>query len=199
MRDMHHIESLLSSKKVEIYKKKNSEGWFLDYSKELNNVKESFIYLHFLEIFLRNRISEEFQNRFGEWVFEESFLVYLKDIERKKIEDVKIKLRRSKKEENIDNVVSNLNLGFWVNLFHKNYRTSIWEKDKVIIDVFPFFKREQRSLTKVKSELEAIRKFRNRVFHFENMQSWDFDNMNMLIKKYIYGISSIDIDDLLKV
>ena len=196
---MHHIESLLSSKKVEIYKKKNSEGWFLDYSKELNNVKESFIYLHFLEIFLRNRISEEFQNRFGEWVFEESFLVYLKDIERKKIEDVKIKLRRSKKEENIDNVVSNLNLGFWVNLFHKNYRTSIWEKDKVIIDVFPFFKREQRSLTKVKSELEAIRKFRNRVFHFENMQSWDFDNMNMLIKKYIYGISSIDIDDLLKV
>lgn len=186
------IEELLSKKKVETYKKKFSGNWFEAYKTELEHAKEIFIYLHFLEIFLRNKIAAEFSIEFGDWLFDKSCALKLNFKEQEKIDKVAAELTQTKKELNSDNIVSGLNFGFWTNLFHKSYNYPIWHKNKMIERVFPFLKPHQRDLKQIQKEMEAIRKLRNRVFHFENLQSCNFTEIKNLIDKFIFGVGGFD-------
>jgi len=192
---LNQIEVLLSAKKTAIYKEKYSNQWFSAYKNELKKSQELFIYLHFLEIFLRNKISNEFKNEFGDWVFDEKCKLQLTFKEKEKVEKVLLELGKTKKDLNLDNVVSNLNFGFWTNLFHKSYHVPVWQRNAMIERVFAFLKPHQRNLKNIQQELEEIRKFRNRIFHFETMQAWNFEEMKMQIDKFIYGIGGFGFDD----
>ena len=192
------LEELLSKKKVEQYKKKFSNNWFEAYKSELEQAKEIFIYLHFLEIFLRNKIAEEFSVEFGNWFFDQNCTLKLNFKEQEKIDKVIVELTQTKKEINLDNIVSSLNFGFWTNLFHKSYNYPIWDKNKMIERVFPFLRSHQRNLKQIQKEMEAIRKLRNRVFHFENLQSWNFTEIKKLIDKFIYGIGGFDMISIMQ-
>lgn len=192
------LEELLSKKKVEPYKKKFSNNWFEAYKSELEQAKEIFIYLHFLEIFLRNKIAEEFSIEFGNWFFDQNCTLKLNFKEQEKIDKVIVELTQTKKEINLDNIVSSLNFGFWTNLFHKSYNYPIWDKNKMIERVFPFLRSHQRNLKQIQKEMEAIRKLRNRVFHFENLQSWNFAEIKKLIDKFIYGIGGFDMISIMQ-
>lgn len=64
--------------------------------------------------------------------------------------------------------------------------------------VFPFLKSHQRNIKQIQKELEIIRKFRNRIFHFESLQSFNIEEMERLIFKFIYGISGVKIWEILK-
>jgi hypothetical protein len=46
--------------------------------------------------------------------------------------------------------------------------------------------------------MEEIRRFRNRIFHFENMQNWNFEEMKKLIDNFVYGIGGVGVEDILK-
>jgi len=46
--------------------------------------------------------------------------------------------------------------------------------------------------------MEAIRKLRNRVFHFENLQSWNFTEIKKLIDKFIYGVGGFDMISIMQ-
>ena len=59
-------------------------------------------------------------------------------------------------------------------------------------------KSHQRNLKKIQKELEIIRKFRNQIFHFESLQSFNTEEMKRLIFKFIYGISGVKIWEILK-
>ena len=192
------IETLLSAKKISIYKEKFSSKWFEAYKAELNEAKEIFIYLHFLEVFLRNKIAVEFSLDFGDWLFDDRCQLKLNFKEQEKIKKVIAELTKTKKEINLDNTVSTLNFGFWTNLFHKSYNYSVWQENKMIDRVFPFLKSNQRNLVKIQKEMEAIRKYRNRIFHFESLQSWNFEEMKNLINKFIFGISGVLISEIIK-
>ena len=195
---LNKIETLISVKKVAVYKEKHLDQWFDAYKLEIEKAKEAFIYLHFLEIFLRNSISTEFSADFGDWLFDEESKLSLNLKEQKKVEKAVLELRRMKKEINLDNIVSSLNFGFWTNLFHKSYNYPAWQQNKMIERVFPFLNSNERSLVKIQKEMEAIRKFRNRIFHFESMQTCNFEEMRKLIDKFIYGISGTKVSDLTK-
>lgn len=236
------LEELLSKKKVEPYKKKFSDKWFEAYKSELEQAKEIFIYLHFLEIFLRNKINDEFSIEFGNWLFDqnrglsningselsfaletfdptinsasdfanltksstntgsnpllldnpENRTLKLNFKEQEKIDKAIVELTQTKKEINSDNIVSSLSFGFWTNLFHKSYNYPVWDRSKMMERVFPFLKPHQRNLKQIQKEMEAIRKLRNRVFHFENLQSWNFAEIKKLVDKFIYGVGGFD-------
>lgn len=190
------IELLISLKKTELYKKQNPDSWFALYKAELSLAQEIFAYLHFLEIFLRNKITAEFNADFGDWLLTTNRNFHLNTKEQEKIDQILITLTKSKKATSSDNIVSNLSLGFWTNLFHRHY-TSVWQQNKMIERVFPFLKSRERSLKQVQKELEEIRKFRNRIFHFESLQNSNAPQMQMLIDKFIYGISGLRIEELL--
>jgi hypothetical protein len=192
------LEELLSKKKVEPYKKKFSNNWFEAYKSELEQAKEIFIYLHFLEIFLRNKIADEFSVEFGNWFFDQNCALKLNFKEQEKIDKAIIELTQTKKEITSDNIVSSLSFGFWTNLFHKSYNYPIWDKNKMIERVFPFLKPHQRNPKQIQKEMEAIRKLRNRVFHFENLQSWNFTEIKKLIDKFIYGVGGFDMISIMQ-
>ena len=191
------IELLISSQKAALYKKRNQESWFYAYKDELMQAKEIFIYLHFLEIFLRNKIANEFSFDFGNWFFDQETEFKLDLREKEKVDQVLISLNKSNKISSSDNIISNLSLGFWTNLFHKSY-SKVWQQNKMIERVFPFLKSHQRNIKQIQKELEIIRKFRNRIFHFESLQSFNIEEMERLIFKFIYGISGVKIWEILK-
>ena len=63
------IEILLSSKRVSVYKKVDINNWFAEYKKDIELGKHLYEKLHFLEVFLRNKIDYEFQKVFGsDWL-----------------------------------------------------------------------------------------------------------------------------------
>jgi hypothetical protein len=68
---LNKIELLISSQKAAVYKNRDAANWFDIYKAELTQAKEIFIYLHFLEIFLRNKIAAEFSLDLGDWLFSE--------------------------------------------------------------------------------------------------------------------------------
>ena len=190
------LEELLSKNKVKPYKEKFSKNWFEAYKLELEQAKEIFIYLHFLEIFLRNKINNEFSIEFGNWLFDqnrglsiikgselssalkkfdptinsasdfanltksstntgsnpllldnpENCTLKLNFKEQEKIDKVIVELTQTKKEINLNNIVSSLSFGFWTNLFHKSYHVPVWQKNNMMERVFPFLKPNQRNL-----------------------------------------------------
>jgi len=192
------IETLLSVKKIAFYKEKFGDNWFMAYKAELSQAKEIFVCLHFLEIFLRNQISIELGKDFGNWFLNKKCHPKLNQREQEKIIIAIETLSKIGKEISQDNIISNLNFGFWTNLFHKSYNYPIWQKNKMLERVFPYLKNNQRNLKQIQKEMEAIRKFRNRIFHFENLQGWNFEEMEELIDKFIYGIGGVKIKEILK-
>ncbi|MES2676711.1 MAG: hypothetical protein V4612_00145 [Pseudomonadota bacterium] len=193
------IQTLLSIKKIAVYKEKFGDSWFEAYKIELNQAKEIFVCLHFLELFLRNKIASQLNQDFGNWLFDKKCPLKLNPREQEKISIIIETLNKTGKEISQDNIVSNLNFGFWTNLFHKSYYVPIWQKNKIIERVFPYLKNNQRNLKQIQKEMEEIRKFRNRIFHFENLQSWNFEEMEKLIDKFIRGIGGAGIQEILGV
>lgn len=195
---LNKLEELLSPKKVAAYKIKFSDSWFEAYKSELELAKEIFAYLHFLEIFLRNKIATEFNADFSDWLVDSRSTLKLNFREKEKVGKVLTELSKMGKEPNLDNIISSLNFGFWTNLFHKSYHVQVWQRNKMLERVFPFLKSHQRDLKQIQTEMEAIRKLRNRIFHFENLQSWNFEEMRKLIDKFIFGVGGVDMAKILK-
>lgn len=189
------LENLLSFRRIEPYKTKSS-NWLEAYAVELSQAKDFYTHLHFLEIFLRNKINNEFKKIFGEWLFVRNSRLKLNFREQEKINDVLILLQQAKKEIDQDNVISNLSFGFWTNLFHKSYNYQIWQQNKMIERVFPYLSSSERNLKTIQQEMEMIRKFRNRIFHFENLREYDLQKTRSIIDKFIYGISELKISDI---
>ncbi|MDX9813144.1 MAG: hypothetical protein WC144_03505 [Sulfurimonas sp.] len=104
--------------------------------------------------------------------------VFLKHKEIEKIIQTKEKILRSSENISKDKIVSELSFGFWTALFQSAYDDkmrfnnlkhifpNLPSKDKVIID---------RKM--VSAKLNHIRKFRNRIFHHENILKEEFANI----------------------
>jgi hypothetical protein len=179
MEDIKSLKSLLSQKRIDVYRKINQENWFNEYKKDIELGKLFYEKLHFLEIFLRNKIDNEFQKVFGnDWLintdkfpFSHKSLIKINEVDKK------------------DHKVSNLSFGFWSSLFHPYYHNKIWYKNRDLLpSVFPLFKAHERSLKHIEKELDVIRKLRNRVFHFEPLINSNTQECIVLIEKYVRGL-----------
>lgn len=133
---------------------------------------------------------------FGEWLFRGNKKFKFNEKEQEKIDQILMAFDKAGKVVSADNIISNLSLGFWTNLFHRPY-SKAWQQNKMIERVFPFLKSHHRNLKQIQKELETIRKFRNRIFHFESLQNCDLQKMERLIFKFIYGISGVKILEIL--
>ena len=191
------FEDLLSSKRIEKYQKKSNK-WINLYMSEVLHSKELYVYLHFLEVFLRNKINKEFTYIYGDkWYIPKN----RSDLKFNYKEVVKLQslikqLKDQNKEINTNNITSNLNFGFWTNLFHKSYNFHIWQQNNSIAKVFPYLKSHDRNINQIHKEINIVRKLRNRVFHFENLIDIDLENIKKLLEKFIYGISGLNINEI---
>jgi len=114
-----------------------------------------------LEICLRNRLHQQMVNRFGEDWFSNNVcslqIDSLREIE-------KAKQRLNNKEEIIsDDIVAQLNFGFWVSLLGTRYDADIWRQALYL--AFPNARRLKRKV--IHNRLNMLRRLRNRIAHHE--------------------------------
>ena len=64
-------------------------------------------------------------------------------------------------------VIANLNFGFWTNLCSKWYCSNIWNKGCCFKGVFVNYPSEVNNIGVIAAKLRLIRRFRNRIFHYE--------------------------------
>lgn len=91
------------------------------------------------------------------------------------------------KELNQNQVISELSFGFWTALFRNSYIKTM--RTNIIKKIFPNLPtKDQKLITReyMNKKLNHIRKFRNRVFHYENILKEEFKN----IEDDIYEILS---------
>lgn len=64
-------------------------------------------------------------------------------------------------------VISNLTFGFWTNLCSKWYCSNIWNKGACFKGVFVNYPSKINNIGAIATKLRMIRRFRNRIFHYE--------------------------------
>lgn len=128
---IEEIEILLSPARVQKYKKFHS-NWAESYENDIETAKYFYKSLHFLEIFLRNRINTEFSK-----VFTEDWILGITDFpfsQRSLLQLAEVKYKKR------DAIISNISFGFWTGLFHSSYYHPLWIKKSLVSKVFHILK-----------------------------------------------------------
>lgn len=137
-----------------------------------------------LEIILRNSIDNVLRTYISEtWIEDEiSKNIWLDASEYKTLfkvyNDTKDECILSSKSFTIGKVIANLNFGFWTNLCVKKYNSQIWNKPKCFYGVFPNYPNKY-SINYIAKKLYTIRRFRNRVFHYEKIFKYPQRTLNL--------------------
>lgn len=143
-----------------------------------NNVKISqalYPELTTLEIILRNSINSTFRKYISEtWIEDEianNILLEKNDYDLliNAYNITKKECFSSKKEFSSGRVIANLNFGFWTNICMKKYNSKIWNKIYLFKGVFVNYPSKTQAIGIISQKLYAIKKLRNRVFHYEQI------------------------------
>lgn len=149
-------------------------------------LSESFyVSLQTLEVSLRNSIQTAANKHFGNplWFEDQSIL---KDSEIKNINSAKKNLKRQRKNIDSGRIVSELHFGFWTSLFYARYETILWRP--LIKPVFPKLDRQRWNRKKLSGRFDKIRKFRNRIFHYEPVWYYNLQEIHSEIIESIFWI-----------
>lgn len=160
------IEQFISQKRI---------GSYVDMDEYVTNLtfsKSSYIPLSVLEIALRNAINRFLSLVVGEkWYEDASFLT---NDSIRKVEEAKKVLQSRRENLSKDKIIAELSFGFWVNLFKKPYDKKLRIKElKKIFPNLPNAKEKLINREVLFRELNHIRNFRNRVFHYEKVINKD--------------------------
>lgn len=125
--------------------------------------------LHYLEICLRNRIDEVFKVYYtSNWLLNPEFNPIISLQDKKKIDEIIVKIRREKKRNAMhDDVVAQMTFGFWCSFFHKKYDPFIWHRKDTFKIIFPNLPRMNRKRSFVEEKILKIKEIRNRIAHHE--------------------------------
>lgn len=99
----------------------------------------------------------------------------------------------------IGKVIANLTFGFWTNLCSKWYCSNIWNKGRCFKGVFVNYPSHVNDIGTLATKLRMIRRFRNRIFHYEPIFKKPQNTLKMYneIMKMI-GFLPSDNSDILK-
>ncbi len=162
--NINDLETLLSRKRLSTYynlfptdKEKAIEYYSLN-----TQISESlYPMLSNLEIALRNSIHNSFAIHFkSAYWFSEFNQPELFD----QVNIAKRKILAGHHPMEADKVVAELTFGFWTSLFNKQYAKDFW---KPLMYSFPLLETSFKRRDKISYKLNHIRKFRNRIFHYE--------------------------------
>ncbi len=159
-----------------------------EYQANLVMSKQSYIPLSVLEVSLRNSIDALLTNKVSEdWHKDETFLT--RDSAFKIKQAIEL-LERRRESISKHKVIAELSFGFWVNLFKKPYGKKLRIND--LRKIFPNLPPKTVKLInreKIYKELNHIRNFRNRVFHYEKVvnkgnYNMVFEEINEILKYF---------------
>ena len=148
---------------------------FDEYCQNLLVSKSAYIPLSILEIALRNALDSYLSNKIGnDWHLENTFLT---SAAQKKVKEVMEMLKSRKETDTKEKIIAELSFGFWVNLFQKPYQNDFRTKDlQQIFSNMPSKEKMFLAREEIYKQLDHIRRFRNRVFHYEKVINKDHYN-----------------------
>ena len=162
--------NIFSDARMMRYRKNDSETEQDILNRYLWNIQlsESFYpALSIFEVVLRNRVDEAISSHFGEGWLDENweYWSHKSPYESRRIREVKLKIKGKCTRNHL---IAELNLGFWIGLFRRQYKPIIWNKPTLFETAFPRFDVKQMDrVTVVFEKLEKIRILRNRISHHE--------------------------------
>jgi len=132
------------------------------------------------EIALRNSLHRAIGHAIGNPSWLTAMPSVLTPAHQAKVSDARHYLQKRKKQLDEGRVVAELNFGFWVSLFNKEYETTLWRRPGLITATFPAIPRDARGRQgrKIRNRhalsvrLNRILDVRNRVFHHEPIWNW---------------------------
>lgn len=172
---------LNSTELIDIISKNRLET-YSDLAEYIWNAKLSenfFFILQNLEVGLRNAIYKAFTTHYPN---ENLFYLYETDIKNRYLSKkefhsrecwkmlcaVKYKLSKTSKNITDDDIVAELNFGFWTKLLLDKHYVNMWRK--IFHEVFPNIKLDgnvDKLRVSTALQLDNLRKYRNRIFHYE--------------------------------
>ena len=168
------LEKIMSKSRLATYD--NDIATYIWNSKLSENF---FLLLQNLEVALRNAIYNGYNMHYEDKSF---FYLYEQDLNNRYLSKkefhsracwkmlctVKYKLSKQNITITDDKIISELNFGFWIKILQDKRYANIWRK--IFSNVFPN-KNIENNIDETKREvlntLDELRKFRNRVFHYE--------------------------------
>ena len=159
-----NLEKLLSAKRIETYYKlfKGDKTKAIEYYQLNTKISEAFYpMLANLEIVLRNSVHQSFSIRFKteNW-FE--ILDFQELVNQVNI--AKSKITKNRQQLSCDKIVAELTFGFWTSLFNKQYAKLFW---RPLMFALKELDNKHKDRDKIAYKLNQVRKFRNRIFHYE--------------------------------
>ena len=159
-----NLEKLLSAKRIETYYKlfKSDKTKAIEYYQLNTKISEAFYpMLANLEIVLRNSVHQSFSIRFKteNW-FE--ILDFQELVNQVNI--AKSKITKNRQQLSCDKIVAELTFGFWTSLFNKQYAKLFW---RPLMFALKELDNKHKDRDKIAYKLNQVRKFRNRIFHYE--------------------------------
>lgn len=153
-------------------------------------LSESFYpLLHTLEIGFRNAINNSIIMQYGDkdWLKNGSIL---EGKEKKTVKNVlHDKFIKKRKEYKAGKLVAELNFGFWTALLDSRYE-QLWRK--LIKSTFPGMMNNERNTSNVRARYHKIRKFRNRIMHYEPV--WHMSYLKQMHDEIIEAIKWVSPD-----
>lgn len=136
-------------------------------------INESLYFpLQNIELIVRNSFYNVIVDKYGrDWIFEKKYLLQGRD----RNSDILIKQINSIIESkrgniNSNDLISNLNFGFWAMLLDSNFEVFFWRPCLRVL----FYKYSEVVLRKeIQIKLKFIKSIRNRVFHHENLLKYN--------------------------
>ncbi len=164
----NNIDKFISVKRFQNYNN------FEEYEQNIYLSQKYYILLSIFEISLRNSIDSYFKVKISNDWLDNSFL----HVDTKqKIKEAKSKLLQRNELLSHDKIIAELSFGFWTSLFRKSYADMFRIKDiKTIFHNIPSKDKKIINRNILDKQLNHIRKFRNRVFHYEKI----INNQNYL-------------------
>lgn len=185
----NELEKLFGKNRVQKYKQNAQEGWLYLCEKNIDISESFYRKLYIFETFLRNRIDVEFTKTFGKnWLVLNQTKFQFQERGIEKIKEVHKRFKNKSLTPTI--ILENLTFGFWVGLFHSYYNRQIWGKKdcNMMSRIFPHLTEKQRAFKTVSKDIDKIRRFRNKIFHFADILSENLDEMDVLLTKYTKGV-----------
>ncbi len=157
-----------------------------EYKENICRSQEYYSALAILEVSLRNAIDMQFRVFYGQqWLVNEAQFLQRDALE--KIAHAKAKLQKQQEEITQAKLTAELTFGFWTSLFQKPYdKTVRLQTLKGIFSNLPSKNKMFVDRKIISSKLNHIRKFRNRIFHFEKIvNKVEFENIENEINEIL--------------
>lgn len=126
--------------------------------------------LNYLEVGLRNAVNRVVRGIYSpDWLLAPPRQIQFSLEDLSQIEDIKADILKHKgKPASHDDILAQLNFGFWVAMFQKRHMAGVWSRGKnPLAEVFPTMPVISRTRDLVFTRLHKVKALRNRIAHHE--------------------------------